>query len=143
MAADKTQLLDVRVVDLLAAQTAVDFWRMQPIAWRQRWSSSSDSLRPDIEFCLTRQHVSVPSAYHFDVRPGERDLLRGAEELQRSRIRGRNVSKPAKPRQCSASRSRCGSSRAQAQYATESPHRLEAMAIAGTGAWIVGTDRLA
>src|SRR5215831_3061132 len=46
-------------------------------AWRRRWSSSSDSLRPDIEFCLTQ--VSVPSAYHFDVLLGERHPLLAAE----------------------------------------------------------------
>jgi hypothetical protein len=31
------------------------------------------------EFCLTRQHVSVPSAYHFDVLLGERHPLLAAE----------------------------------------------------------------
>jgi hypothetical protein len=48
-------------------------------AWRHHRSSSSDSLRPDIECCLTRQHVSVPSAYHFDVLLGERHPLLAAE----------------------------------------------------------------
>ena len=37
---------------------------------------------PCDEFCLTRQHVSVPSAYHFDVLLGERDLLLPTEERQ-------------------------------------------------------------